>query len=1048
MSHDTFQFIPRPEAKAMEWNHLISPVQNAVRELIVILAGAVGQSRDKDLKVANCFLVNGERGTGKTSVLLNAGKAITDHESFFNSLNKDQQLGSEARTCAKKIKEHAIWLDVLDLEPLQAETNLLTTVLTCIRKALTQFDGQSGEQEITSLFEASPNSARPQLEQLIGDATLMWESIKEQDTRNIANRQVAAAGIYAKYKELFRNAIDKLTEELGRPYGKNTRLSIILPIDNIDRSTEHLYNIVKLAQLVSHSHLWLVMAGGREDISTFLERAYWKELISNCNSPSIYGALGRTESNGEDETLTMARRQAAATSQKIWPSSHRIVVPLMQPEQTLGFKPPSQTDLESIEDLLSQVNIPTWLKNDDKPVQLPFIALFEHIGVPFGISDLKNSESKKNLVKGCLKLKSIGDFDELSEELISKCRDAELEEKDVSNELVVSIIDAINKILAKRSEAIYGKNNQAMFKDKDVELRDWVEKECKKKDNSPENPWTTRFLNKAVLQDIFSDVFSRPLTLAARNGLKMPARSVIELWQTANWVVHDEPYFNINSYDKVEQIIRTMLRNAIEESSLSSRISRSLQETVIRKCTNGGTLLNFRKLKLEVECVAPNDTEIRIKEPNDRLINPYIQSCIRVKSGNESFRRFILREEANEKNENELEEELPEFVSAWLSVLYDVLAFADRLAILRGVSLPPPNMATRHTVVMDPNKTSKESGYRTIEEELVWLAPAWSTFRSQSLFWRSWTNFQLKAEQEWSDNVDGDKQEQECGNDSNDDKSNQTQSNSHTTINNIDIPFSFKISCYLVMGWLRCVLDSYADMHWYSGCNAAKQEPCPNNVLKKLPALWWPKNDMIGCMKDINTLGYLVMVQAAVVHSCLSNCMDKPLHQRKHFDIQAMLDWLEIDLPMFFSPWYMPIDNSEALKTLYPFLEIRFEKYIEALKRKYEETPKTPEEPKSLQEELKSLKDRGSDLTDEEIKFLLEATNKLAETWSNKIPFIVATLEDRIALLFKPKEGMTDTERVRKQQEHQYFLQEINKLCSLHKYIKKPPAERSKSEDL
>ena len=287
-SYETFQFIPRPEAKAMQWNHLVPPVQSAVRELLVILAGAVRQSHNKDLEVANCFLVDGERGTGKTSVLLNARKAVEDRERFFvepehssaelaNRSNKEllvrlvpvNELGNpseqsqnyailsdrvidgtihvqpkredarevDALECAKTIKENAVWLDILDLEPLQAETNLLTTVLTRIRKALTQLDGSDGEQEITSLFEASPDSARPLLERLIGDATLMWEDVKEQDTRNIANRQVAAAGIYAEYKERFKKAMDKLTEELGRPYGKNARRCIILPIDNIDRST-------------------------------------------------------------------------------------------------------------------------------------------------------------------------------------------------------------------------------------------------------------------------------------------------------------------------------------------------------------------------------------------------------------------------------------------------------------------------------------------------------------------------------------------------------------------------------------------------------------------------------------------------------------------------------------------------------------------------------------------------------------------------------------------------------------------------------------------
>jgi hypothetical protein len=84
-NNDDFDFFPRPEARALQWKDLAGPVKTAVRTLLVMLAGAERQvEADPYVEVANCFLVNGERGTGKTSVLLNTREAIKQEENKEN----------------------------------------------------------------------------------------------------------------------------------------------------------------------------------------------------------------------------------------------------------------------------------------------------------------------------------------------------------------------------------------------------------------------------------------------------------------------------------------------------------------------------------------------------------------------------------------------------------------------------------------------------------------------------------------------------------------------------------------------------------------------------------------------------------------------------------------------------------------------------------------------------------------------------------------------------------------------------------------------------
>lgn len=373
----SFHFPPRPEAHAMAWDDLLPPVKRAVRDLLVHIHDAE-QIKEND-EVANCFLVYGDRGTGKTTVLLSAKDAIYKEEYFTIEENaqgenpkerkrheksEEKEWRKDSQECAKKLREQGIvWLEVLDLEPLPSEANLLTTVLTRVRNALDTPDSKKKGAGLTSLFEEDANSARQQLGRLIDDATLMWEDIHEVDTRNRANRQVAAANIYADFSNRFKEAMDKLSRELGHLHGSQSKpCSIVLPIDNIDRSTDHLYAIIKLAQMVSCRRLWLLMAGDRQDIDTFLERAFWKELIRVRDGLGA-GARGKMGFGEEDESYVMARRQAAAASQKILPSSHRVKVRLVDPEETLNFYPPDKDKAQTIRALLKDVPIPTRKKN-------------------------------------------------------------------------------------------------------------------------------------------------------------------------------------------------------------------------------------------------------------------------------------------------------------------------------------------------------------------------------------------------------------------------------------------------------------------------------------------------------------------------------------------------------------------------------------------------------------------------------------------------------------------------------------------------------------
>ena len=534
------QFYPRPEAQATTWDDLMPPVKIAVGDLLIRIHGAHGSVRSKNadksksfIQTGNCFLVYGSRGTGKTTVLLNAKKAVCRKEGdgFFaetktpnkDSKDKDNKVKNtpdetkkeKARQNAESLrKDGIIWLDILNLEPIPSEANLLTILLTQVRKALYSH-GDKRQREQRSIYEEEANSAQQLLHNLINDTTLMWQNITEPDTRNISARQVKAADIYANFPEKFKTAMDKLIEELSDTRGSDSKVSIVLPIDNIDRSTEHLQSIVKLAQLVSHPNLWLVMAGDRVEVETFLERAYWKELIRSSDSA---GARGKMDSDGEDEALSMARRQANATAQKLWPANHRVEINFLTPEQTLEFVYNKSSSLKD-----SPIAANTDITLDIKSLCVEYKAHVEfrcqcYLGI-----------NKEPTIRNLL--------EKIKIPTTKGQRDLDCEEK-ISNINLFNLFYVEDQIIE-----------------------------------------TAKVTDK---------VDPKYLTRAGQHGLSLPARSVLDLWQLLDWLVHD---ISFGDDFKAEKIVRTLLRTAISSSDMPNAVAQDLQTYILRRGEKGGTIL-------------------------------------------------------------------------------------------------------------------------------------------------------------------------------------------------------------------------------------------------------------------------------------------------------------------------------------------------------------------------------------------------------------------------------------------------------------------------
>ncbi|HEX8433623.1 hypothetical protein [Archangium sp.] len=330
---------PIPESQAFRWDDLLTPTQSALRELLTWLTAACDTSSRtrSDEHLSTSLLISGARGSGKTTVLLSAALALRDWKCFLKWENDQPPTGEDKfhRDLAEMLKHlsgRIAWLEPLDLEPLPARANLLATLLVRVRAAIdgTRYSGptrRQGSWAPSSLLEESAEDTWGKLDQLVRDASFMWEDFPSAtDARVRAEQQIKASEIYANFQSRFGEAMEQVARTLAIPkFGASDREQVILvlPIDNVDRSIDHLYNIVKLTRMVTSRRLWFVLAAGHQEFQLFMERSFQKELMGS-GQPFV--------GPSRDETLAIARRQAATTLRRTLPPNYRLSIGAVAPE--------------------------------------------------------------------------------------------------------------------------------------------------------------------------------------------------------------------------------------------------------------------------------------------------------------------------------------------------------------------------------------------------------------------------------------------------------------------------------------------------------------------------------------------------------------------------------------------------------------------------------------------------------------------------------------------------------------------------------------------
>ncbi|RKG97518.1 ATP-binding protein [Corallococcus carmarthensis] len=370
---------PLPEARAFAWADLLTPTQRGLRELFSWLEAAcegpsdgVGAGTEH---LSTSLLVSGARGSGKTTLLLSAVQALRDWKRFVGAPG-GPEVAALSRTL-ERIERRILWLEPLDLEPVPSQANLLATLLVRVRAALDHprhAKGSRGDSArwATSILEEGAEETWGKLDHLIRDASFMWEDIPTTtDARVRAEQQIRASEIYANFQPRFADAMEDVARTLSMPrFGASggDQVLLVLPIDNVDRSIDHLYNIVKLTRMVASRHLWFVLAAGHQEFQRFMERSFQKELI-------VSGQAG-IGSRGQEESLAIARRQAATTLRRALPPSYRIALDPVEPHEAWRFPVDGQGESLSLGGLLRRMKLPRGRRTESQVLD-SFADLFD-----------------------------------------------------------------------------------------------------------------------------------------------------------------------------------------------------------------------------------------------------------------------------------------------------------------------------------------------------------------------------------------------------------------------------------------------------------------------------------------------------------------------------------------------------------------------------------------------------------------------------------------------------------------------------------------------
>ncbi len=279
------------------------------------------------------LLLSGERGTGKTTVLLSLIQ-LTEEKSGSLPEDVSKVLGD--------LSHRLVWLAPIDMEPLAEPTNLLAAILARFSEAARGRGGE--ERDVGGLLESRSESRDTllQLQHLETNVALAWDGNLaarggQLDPDNFAVEVMRTERARLALNRSLKLALDDLARKV---FGKDGRDGVsnplfVLPVDDFDLNPLRCLDLLRVLRMVSVPRLFTLVLG---DVKV-------AEMLFNLKLSGDFARLagrsGREDllSLSAEDVRGLAGEVAANAIRKLLPPGQIIRLEHMAPAEALNYAP-------------------------------------------------------------------------------------------------------------------------------------------------------------------------------------------------------------------------------------------------------------------------------------------------------------------------------------------------------------------------------------------------------------------------------------------------------------------------------------------------------------------------------------------------------------------------------------------------------------------------------------------------------------------------------------------------------------------------------------
>lgn len=335
--------ILRPEALPLDWDRLTESQQDAFGRIAGWLAAAVdelpnprsGERNRRDAvlsrRTSGVCLVSGDRGTGKTSLLLTLKDMCRPGTSTVTF-----GLRSDVQADVKKLAARVVWLESLDMDTLPGPTNLLAAILARVRKSLATSERDSSQPRSILGASSDCEAARTTLEQMQTQIASAWRrrlpasidgEIYASEVTDMETRRLEV-------NSRLEDVLDSLAVNEPWPPPVENPL-FVLPVDDVDLNPFRCLELFQLLRMITTPRLFSLVLGD-ERIA---------EAVTTIQLSGQYARLARRASREQFVAIppplvtAIVGATASKIIRKVLPPSQRARLGPMRIDKALDYQP-------------------------------------------------------------------------------------------------------------------------------------------------------------------------------------------------------------------------------------------------------------------------------------------------------------------------------------------------------------------------------------------------------------------------------------------------------------------------------------------------------------------------------------------------------------------------------------------------------------------------------------------------------------------------------------------------------------------------------------